>query len=449
MNNRKDDALIIDISTFSTIDKTTGIQRVVKELSKTILDNQKKIKIYFIDTHKLKISETFISSDNNDLNSAVNFPQNHFLGYFKILTFQLFSTLISLLKLFFFHIPLRFLNFIISFFSIDKQYQFKAIFHFIYILLKLMPKLFFIKKYNVTYLLLDSSWTPSTLALSFFFKFTRNRVISVFYDLSPMKYPNFFNEKFVNNFNCFWRYQLYLSDNIYSISKSVSSELSIFLKKNNFFEKSFSPLILSVLRKLSNFSDENFFNYFLLGNDLSINKINLNIVRNKKKYLVVGSIEPRKDVDYIVTQFEYLWSKNIDVSLSILYSNTWNSEDFLKKLKKHKELNNNLFLIYGANDRELICNYHDSYALINASIYEGYGLNIAEALSYGCKVFSNDIDVVREVYGDSVTYFNKKEIHLHELIENDIYSPYLTKKYFPISWKKASELLLEKIYKSI
>ena len=60
------------------------------------------------------------------------------------------------------------------------------------------------------------------------------------------------------------------------------------------------------------------------------------------------------------------------------------------------------------NDRELSYHYETSYALINASFYEGYGLGIAEALSKNIKVFCSKNSTFKELFSQSVIFFDNK-----------------------------------------
>jgi glycosyltransferase involved in cell wall biosynthesis len=49
--------------------------------------------------------------------------------------------------------------------------------------------------------------------------------------------------------------------------------------------------------------------------------------------------------------------------------------------------------------------YRSAGATVSASRYEGYGLPVAESLSYGLPTFASDIPPHREVAGDAALYF--------------------------------------------
>ena len=102
-------------------------------------------------------------------------------------------------------------------------------------------------------------------------------------------------------------------------------------------------------------------------------------------------------------------------------------------------------LIYGSSDRELAIEYLSSNALISASIYEGYGLGLAEALNFGCKVFASNIPVYKELFQDNIIFFENNARALKEAIINEANSNTSKKTFKPISWQKATNDLIRKI----
>ena len=55
--------------------------------------------------------------------------------------------------------------------------------------------------------------------------------------------------------------------------------------------------------------------------------------------------------------------------------------------------------------------YKNCKAFIFPSLYEGFGIPPLEAMTMGCKnIFVSDIEVFREIYGDSVNYIDVDKI---------------------------------------
>ena len=169
------------------------------------------------------------------------------------------------------------------------------------------------------------------------------------------------------------------------------------------------------------------------------------MLRQKNKYLVVGSIEPRKNVVTVLNAFEILWHENYDLTLTVAFNNSWHEESLMARLKKHPLLNKKLFLIFNSSDRELAIEYQASSTLISASVYEGYGLGLAEALNFGCNVIASKIPVYQELYKDSVTFFENNPADLKDTIINQLTSKKVLKEFKPTTWMSASDQLIRKV----
>lgn len=288
---------------------------------------------------------------------------------------------------------------------------------------------------NSIYLNIDSNWSQSNLIFMKYFKKKGGKIVSIYYDNGPFLYPSLFHKKLVENFSIFWNQAFELSDLIICISKTVSLELKKYIKLNFNYSIEKSPNI----------------DYFYLGSDFTeISNLNFfNIQPIKKNYLVVGSIEPRKNNRLIFESFEDLLKNELfrnNINLIFIFNNTWFSEDLLSDIKNSIYFNHNIFLLNDVNDRELRYFYESSYALLNASIYEGFGLGISEALSYKIKVFCNDISVYREIFSDSVIFFENKKESLIKQIKDDFKSPVKIKiNNNIISWKQSYQMLISKI----
>jgi glycosyltransferase involved in cell wall biosynthesis len=58
------------------------------------------------------------------------------------------------------------------------------------------------------------------------------------------------------------------------------------------------------------------------------------------------------------------------------------------------------------DDTELRDLYAHAEALVLPSLWEGFGLPVAEALATGCRVACSDIPALRELAGEDATYFD-------------------------------------------
>ena len=134
---------------------------------------------------------------------------------------------------------------------------------------------------------------------------------------------------------------------------------------------------------------------------------------NKPYFLMVGTMEIRKNHLFVLNAFEKLWEEGVDVALCIAGRIGWKVEPLIEKIKNHPERNKRLFLFQGPSDAELAKLYKNAYCLIFASKDEGFGLPIIEAAHYGVPLLLSDITIFREIADDNARYFSlESEQHL-------------------------------------
>jgi len=161
--------------------------------------------------------------------------------------------------------------------------------------------------------------------------------------------------------------------------------------------------------------------YFYLGAEFEKSDPVIRLLdENQPFFIVVGSLEPRKNHTKILDAFELLWAKNVSIRLAIVGAFGWKSEELLKRILSHPLLGTKLFLIRDASDRDLVALYKSTAGLIVASLAEGFGLPIIEAQKHGANVICSDIPVFREIGGSIPHYFPPQDhASLASLIENN------------------------------
>jgi glycosyltransferase involved in cell wall biosynthesis len=125
-----------------------------------------------------------------------------------------------------------------------------------------------------------------------------------------------------------------------------------------------------------------------------------------RTYITVGTIEPRKNHNYLLDAFDSAWARGNKAKLCIIGKEGWKCGAVLQRIRAHQQLDKNLFLFHDINDGELQYCYQRAHALIIPSIAEGFGLPVVEALSLGCRVWASDLPVFQEVGGDFCLYFD-------------------------------------------
>jgi glycosyltransferase involved in cell wall biosynthesis len=124
---------------------------------------------------------------------------------------------------------------------------------------------------------------------------------------------------------------------------------------------------------------------------------------HEKYILFIGSMDPRKNLLSILPAFDMI--ENKDVKLKIVGG----SESVFRKI--NLTYNNDKVEFLGrAPDSLLPQLYSDAIAFIFPSLYEGFGIPPLEAISFGCPVIGSDIEVLHEIYGNAMLYFNPTDI---------------------------------------
>lgn len=131
-------------------------------------------------------------------------------------------------------------------------------------------------------------------------------------------------------------------------------------------------------------------------------------------FLMVGTIEPRKGHLQVIKAFHRLWQQGLDVNLVVVGKEGWkdlpnsmrrNIPAIVEKLQKHPEAGKRLFWLDGISDEYLEQVYASCDCLIAASYGEGFGLPLIEARRHNIAVIARDIPVFREVAGPSTGFF--------------------------------------------
>lgn len=134
-------------------------------------------------------------------------------------------------------------------------------------------------------------------------------------------------------------------------------------------------------------------------------------LENREFLFSLGSKSPHKNHQFILECAK----RNTDM----LFVVSGNSNNKVFKYEEKEDSYKNLIYTGYLNDAELVALYKKCKAFIFPSLYEGFGIPPLEALTLGCKnVLLSDIEVFKEIYGNSVTYIEleKKDYSIKDKI---------------------------------
>ncbi len=117
-----------------------------------------------------------------------------------------------------------------------------------------------------------------------------------------------------------------------------------------------------------------------------------------KRLVYMGSFMPYKNVDTLVRAVELLPEHELHLMSTV--SETERAR--LTALAPQA----NLVFHNGANDEEYFALLRSATALVTASLDEGFGIPLVEAMSRGIPVVASDIPIFREVGGEAALYFD-------------------------------------------
>jgi glycosyltransferase involved in cell wall biosynthesis len=124
--------------------------------------------------------------------------------------------------------------------------------------------------------------------------------------------------------------------------------------------------------------------------------------------LFVGTIEPRKNPELLLSAFERLAERyKKGVYLIIAGDFGWETGFFRKKLESSKDRDK--VIITGYLDRNILIHlYRSSKLLVMPSRQEGFGLPVIEAMELELPVIASKTSSLSEIGSDAVFYFEKE-----------------------------------------
>ena len=122
-------------------------------------------------------------------------------------------------------------------------------------------------------------------------------------------------------------------------------------------------------------------------------------------FIMVGTLEPRKNHALVLDAFDLFWQRGGNASLCFVGKISPLCMDLKARIERHDLLGNRLFLFQDISDAELAYSYENCAGVVFASRAEGFGLPLVEAMWYGRPILASDIPVFREIGGDYPKYF--------------------------------------------
>lgn len=289
-------------------------------------------------------------------------------------------------------------------------------------------------------LFVDGSWGRADITkLRALAKELSVSVYYVAYDLIPVTHKDYCDPVKTSEFSTFISEHLMKADGVIGISQAVIRDFQRYAGEH--YPKCIMPKL----------------DFFHLGVDkhrFANGEVRRSIKElfNRKRltFLMVSTIEPRKNHTYLLDCFEQLWQQGVEVNLLFIGKVGWEVASLMKRINNHSQRNQHFFVMHDANDAELAYAYEHSTALVFPSHAEGFGLPIIEALEHGLPVIASDIPVHKEVGGDLAVYIDTTKTEslvnlVKSILAEGIPLAHQPRDYKWLSWEESAQQLIDRV----
>ncbi len=164
----------------------------------------------------------------------------------------------------------------------------------------------------------------------------------------------------------------------------------------------------------------------------------------------MGTLEPRKNVDFALDLFDQLAVQGCQAQWHIVGAEGWLAGQTVARITNHPALDSRLYWWHDLNDHELSYCYQHATALVAVSKAEGYGLPLVEAQMHGIPVLCSDTPIFREIMGNNAYFLPLGSVQLATAILLDFISLGNLRPPMPAatptrvsSWHDAAQALLQ------
>ena len=259
------------------------------------------------------------------------------------------------------------------------------------------------------------------------------RYIGVVHDLIPLYMPELFTFFHRLRFRMFTRLCARKADHIVAGSKATAADV---VKYMHVPEEKITVLYYGADARFRPERDE-------AGIHAAMEKYHI-----KTPYvLCLSTVEPRKNMLRTIQAFEALTKEELqEAQLVIVGGSGWNNGEIYDYVKQHRMEEKVLFTGY-ASDEEIRHIYANAGVFVYASLCEGFGIPIVEAMQSGTPVITSNLSSMPEVAGDAcrlVDPYSVEEIKeaMKEILEDEALQQQMRtrglKQAAAFSWKRCA-----------
>lgn len=138
----------------------------------------------------------------------------------------------------------------------------------------------------------------------------------------------------------------------------------------------------------------------------------------KKYILFVGNLKSHKNLITLIKAFTLLNDNSLNL---IIIGNKDGLITIDKEILGYIDNSENIIFLENLSNQELQLYYKNASIFVFPTLYEGFGYPPLEAINFDVPVICSDIEVLKEIYGNYVLYFDKMDYNqLSQLIKSTI-----------------------------
>lgn len=284
----------------------------------------------------------------------------------------------------------------------------------------------------------DVFFAPNINFFALSFRNKKIKTVITIHDLSFLFFKKFYSPKSLLWHNVFINVRRIINkfDHIIAVSENTKSDI---IKYFNINEKKVTAIHLG-----TNIYDTTY-------NKSNIRKEILDI--NTPYILNINTLEPRKNVDGIISAFSILKEDNRfkNVTLIIAGARGWNGKSIYKIVAKNK-FKNDIKIFDYINNGEKIYLYKNAKLFLFPSFYEGFGFPIIEAQALGIPVITSANSSLSEISNSSTILVNPNNTNeivfaIKEILSDEIlyklYKELGEKNYKEYQWEETAKKTLD------
>ena len=263
------------------------------------------------------------------------------------------------------------------------------------------------------------------------------KIIGMIYDVIPLDYPEFFTNQLIDQFQDWYSESITRSDGILTISHYSKERISKIQQGTN--GKIVNPIIVPV------------------GSNLREGKSNRTPPSENKYILCVGSIEPRKNQDFLAN----IWSELVRTrgitntpTLYIIGNAGPDADPLLNRIKDKNSKGCLIRIETGASEEVLENAYEHALFTVFPSIAEGWGLPVTESLSHGRFCIASSATAIPEAAEGFAELVDPRDglgwiAAINKAIDNpktlESHEKNILSNYQPKSWETVAKSLLDSL----